>query len=1053
MNPSYSQCCFKLALPEYLEYDDHIKISYKLFYKEKTDEKIIYLNSSVTDKLGIKESDMDNPRLFNSSITMPQSASIAIYPKNKNIWMKKSKLSMTFLSNKGNKIVTTFSFEDSTISQKGKLVDVSIQVMSTEDEQTYVNCIKADSDHKSLNMTSSGVELINDHAYPSSEDSSMRDIEIPGLSKYLKALRTEKMYLMHEGGRKYKVTNGKLISKVKGIYSYIFDLETELHISDDAPIKIEVSSDHSKGTVLMCEDFQIIVQLESNIGDRIGNAYITVEPWKLLEGLEERLRKRIFLNPNSMASTLIKQGPALASNKPIELIPKGQDAVIKKALSEPVCIVWGPPGTGKTHTMSELAIKFLIDGKKVLIVSHSNVSVDGVAKKIDELLRQKKKITFLENGKVLRYGYVRDEELSQNQYVSSFYYTATKNPVLKKKLDTLLTEYAEIRRTKGLGSNEIVTIRKEINKIRGQLREQEVDYVNQASIVATTISKVIIDKVFEHKLYDVVMFDEVSMAYVLQVVCAATFAKSHFICVGDFMQLAPITQSSAKDVLCEDIFTYLGINHYGKPFFHPWLVMLNEQRRMHPKIAAFASHYVYNDLLKDHSSTSYSRNDIVAAELFRGEAINLLNLSKCYCAASKNADNSRFNILSALISFAVAVKSEANVETVSIITPYAAQTRLVRAMELDYRKHDSTEIRCATVHQFQGSESDVVIFDAVESYPSKKPGWLMGKDFNSILRLINVAVTRARGKLVTVANTTFWNNNYKDTSHTLYRLLSYLNDKGNVIEYSRDSSKLEDLVSQLSLNKFLKFYVNTGDYKKAFETDLLRAHEKIVISMPSGKIDPEYQSTILELIKEKKDQGIQVLIKCNDYASLPADWKKYSWGTNNATFPIIMIDDSITWYGVPLAPWKFIDGNSSYLTVCSIICRIDGDNTSEMIKSLSDLESRESEGGRTNLLPRPEFSANDPEGPGGLAAFIGETKKCPVCKNYLKMIRGKSGKTILWCKECQTTSLLTPDDINHYMYVKHIRCPQHRCELTARVGQYGLYIKCDAGHCLKPEDI
>lgn len=99
------------------------------------------------------------------------------------------------------------------------------------------------------------------------------------------------------------------------------------------------------------------------------------------------------------------------------------------------------------------------------------------------------------------------------------------------------------------------------------------------------------------------------------------------------------------------------------------------------------------------------------------------------------------------------------------------------------------------------------------------------------------------------------------------------------------------------------------------------------------------------------------------------------------------------------------------------------------------------------------FSANDPEGPGGLTEFIGETKKCPACKNYLKMIRGKSGKTILWCKECQTTSLLTPDDINHYICVKHIRCPQHRCELTAKVGQYGLYIKCDAGHYLKPEDI
>lgn len=162
---------------------------------------------------------------------------------------------------------------------------------------------------------------------------------------------------------------------------------------------------------------------------------------------------------------------------------------------------------------------------------------------------------------------------------------------------------------------------------------------------------------------------------------------------------------------------------------------------------------------------------IVAAKLFEKQAINLIDLSGCYCAASKNADNSRFNILSAFISFAAAVKTEPNVQNVSIITPYAAQTRLIWALELDYQQHGDTEIRCATVHQFQGSESDVIFFDAVESYLAKKPGWLMGKDFNSIQRLINVAVTRAKGKLITVANSRFWNNNYTGTQHTFYKLV------------------------------------------------------------------------------------------------------------------------------------------------------------------------------------------------------------------------------------------------------------------------------------------
>jgi hypothetical protein len=45
----------------------------------------------------------------------------------------------------------------------------------------------------------------------------------------------------------------------------------------------------------------------------------------------------------------------------------------------------------------------------------------------------------------------------------------------------------------------------------------------------------------------------------------------------------------------------------------------------------------------------------------------------------------------------------------------------------DYYEHGTKVISCATVHQFQGSESDVLIFDAVESYPGSKVGFLMGK--------------------------------------------------------------------------------------------------------------------------------------------------------------------------------------------------------------------------------------------------------------------------------------------------------------------------------------
>ena len=105
------------------------------------------------------------------------------------------------------------------------------------------------------------------------------------------------------------------------------------------------------------------------------------------------------------------------------------------------------------------------------------------------------------------------------------------------------------------------------------------------------------------------------------------------------------------------------------------------------------------------------------------------------------------------------------------------------------------------------------------------------------------------------------------------------------------------------------------------------------------------------------------------------------------------------------------------------------------------------------LLPKTNDTGEDPNGPAGLAAYVLKTKKCSQCKKPLSMTKGKSGKTILWCKDCQKTYLLTPDDINHYMLIIHIKCKQCCAEMTANVGPYGLYIRCDNGHYTKPEAI
>ncbi|PNB76406.1 DNA helicase, partial [Pseudomonas sp. FW305-BF6] len=79
-------------------------------------------------------------------------------------------------------------------------------------------------------------------------------------------------------------------------------------------------------------------------------------------------------------------------------------------------------------------------------------------------------------------------------------------------------------------------------------------------------------------------------------------------------------------------------------------------------------------------------------------------------------------------------------------------------------------IQIATVHRFQGSECDVIIFDTVDTKPQYSPGYIL-TDQNSD-RLINVALTRAKGKFIHITDIPFMK---KKTSRekTVRKLIEY----------------------------------------------------------------------------------------------------------------------------------------------------------------------------------------------------------------------------------------------------------------------------------------
>lgn len=1054
---SYTNLHFIIKDIELASLAEKVQISFMYLWK-KNDEKIDTLleDCIITDKFNVSHHSHMDYCCF--PYGKGGKTSISINQGTSKLLITGAVISLSFLCSNRKRIVTSYV---SDLSHKLTLKQIEIFQMTDmeyEKMQDIMNLLKKTSEkEKERNITQIQENDAIADAAPAYTSSDIQE--------YSDALRKEILYLKQGKGKRYKIVNGVKINKDKGLFTYSFELESDLHLPDDAPVVVEAAGGiRAVGSVLVCEDFNILLLLDRDMNDRVGSAFLMVEPWKLLEGLEKRMTS---LNPNvnKLAIKLMEDGPELATTDDISLVPKGQNAAFEKIKNEDIVAVWGPPGTGKTYTMAKIAMEYISVGKSVLIVSHSNVSVDGVIKQVLKQLDSNMQ-SWLQEGKIIRFGYVRDDELSKHPYATSFNYALSNNQGLAKELDALTLRRDELRAKNQTNSVAYDEVEKKIKGVRAEIRKEERKYVEKALLLGTTISKATVDPIFEERQYDLVMFDEVSMAYVPQVIVAAALAREMFLCVGDFRQLAPIAQGPhSKDVLQVDIFSYLQIvDNNGNMYWHPWLVMLNEQRRMHEDIAAFPNKYVYKRLLQNHDSIQHAHDDILGLEPLAGSAVNLIDLAGTYCAADKDSNNSRFNIMSAMISFASAVKAkEEGVGSIAIITPYAAQTRLIRAMIRDFYGYGNVGISCATVHQFQGSEADVVIFDAVESYPGNKVGFLMGKVPSEVVRLINVAITRAKGKLITVANDKFWDNVFHGTNHVLYKFLCHTKEKHNVISIKDKSIK--PYIESVNPGKMMTVYTDEGQAISLFEKDMARAKGKVVVSIPDGELR-ETAFKVLDIIDMADDKGVDILMKSNDYPSLPEAWKQYCWGDEKSFFPLIVIDDEVAWFGLPTGKLKLKTGkDTSMITVVQAMVRIRGRNTIEMIKTLTDLENIHIGSSVKTLKPKKgavgtvtdEVSEDKGAmGVSGLAAHIEKTEFCLQCKSHMKLAKNSRGVAYLTCsnKKCDHTRYLEPAIMNQYIYIKDVQCPKRDGgALQGILGKYGPCVKCSCGHFLKPEEI
>lgn len=594
-------------------------------------------------------------------------------------------------------------------------------------------------------------------------------------------------------------------------FVYSFNAGKELGIPDSTPVIVYNAFKNILGEVLYINGDEIVLMLSEKI-DIQARIEFSSSVHVLLLRLVERLKTIDY--SSSLVKQLINGRDEIIEDSSIK---KGQDIAIEFSCNNPISIIWGPPGTGKTYTLAEIAWRFYKQGKSVLVVSQSNIAVDNA------MLAIKKKTTFCDEGKIFRAGYskIKDIVSKSNKddiFINVHQYIEKTEPELILEKDNLLK-----LKDKEKDPEKLKIINNRIRLIRQLIVSKEVDLISNAKILGTTISKATVDDRIYNRKFDVVLFDESSMAYIPQVLYACSLALSNFICIGDFRQLPPIVQCSEENILNKDIFHFLSIFDGYRFRNHKWLVMLYEQRRMAPKIADFVNENIYNDEIANHESVYENREDVIERAPIAGYTIgyfNTDNISANALSKMVGFTNSHFNIVSAFISVLLAIQAmEDGQKSVAILAPYKNQVNLIKNILKDVRiPTEDYEITCSTIHQYQGRESDVVVFDSVDGYPMKTLGKMLqnGDDTN---RLINVAVTRARGKFI------FIGSRHKTRNSGVFnRLYDYLFALGKEI-------LLED-IPEMKQPRLL-----FTDSKKFLEEDIKRVNKKLCFLASSAVID------------------------------------------------------------------------------------------------------------------------------------------------------------------------------------------------------------------------
>jgi superfamily I DNA and/or RNA helicase len=480
-----------------------------------------------------------------------------------------------------------------------------------------------------------------------------------------------------------------------------------------------------------------------------------------------------------------------------------------------VAFVWGPPGTGKTTTLSHIVLELLSKRQRILIAATTNAALDRA---LSHLVRQTEIRQLVDAGGIVRVGNSEAETfgtalyevrqrvgerqeralararhrerdrrtrlgacanllellaMSENRQQNLF----GEKPEELPYFDWLAIDRGAERRWRRLKHAAKVrasTRRRDrltklcrlyadrTRRLTAGLERVEAGIVRDARVILSTLTNTYFSTLLAAERFDVLIVEEAGMAILPNLFYAASLAHGATIMVGDPKQLPAIVQSKdpyVRRAMGRNIFDVA----ISDPHSSEIVAMLTTQYRMHPLIGTLVSTSFYDGRVENGPVPDHVLQ-MAGREPFPGTALVVVDTSG-HSNAESAAGGSRCNENAAELAAVLAVRARKQCAgRIAVITPYAAQSRKIRQL---LRARQEPSIECSTVHRFQGHECDVVILDTTDAEPLR-PGVLLTETGKGAAarHLINVSISRARAKLVIIADVQYFRTRAPDAPIT-----------------------------------------------------------------------------------------------------------------------------------------------------------------------------------------------------------------------------------------------------------------------------------------------